>query len=292
MRRLWVCTLFLLFALTACQKQGVFRPEVSPIPVSNDVILGEPILVSFTELANNLERYQNVLIRVTGVYTPLSAPGCSLERGPRTRWSLVGEGKQMKVIRFEQVVVPLAWEGLTMTLDGVWRKYEGPLGCGKNAPSGVIWYLEAMRIVDPNPIPDYFLENTPPAEPDNDSTPEISSDETPIAPVEGTPTNPGYPVDVTPTVSAFTPTPTPTRLVLPSLTPTGPVTTAPTIQVTTPAAATPSGTPTPTPTATPTTGTATPTGTVTPTPGPGTPSVTPLSTTPPEPTTTGYPAPY
>lgn len=289
MRRFLFCTLFLLFTLTACQKQGVFRPELSPAPVNNDVILGEPILVSFTELANNLERYQNVLIRVTGEYTPLSVSGCALERGPRTRWSLISEGKQMKVIRFEQVVVPLAWEGLTMTLDGVWRKYEGPLGCGKNAPTGVTWYLEAVRIVDPNPIPDYFLENTPPPESDTSSTSENTPDETPVAPVEGTPTAPDYPVGVTPT--ALTPTPTPTFLAVPSATPTQAVTTTPTVEETTPAAATPSSTTTGTPTPTPTAGTETPTGTATPTPGPGTPSVTPLGTTPPEPTTTGYPPP-
>jgi hypothetical protein len=40
-----------------------------------------------------------------------------------------------------------------MTVEGYWRLYEGPLGCGKNAPRAAIWYLEVLRIVEPNPLP-------------------------------------------------------------------------------------------------------------------------------------------
>lgn len=294
MRRFFFYTLFLLVTLAACQQKGVFRPEVTPAPVTNEVILGEPFLVSFTELANNLERYQDTLIRVTGTYTPLAAPVCYTERGPRTRWSLVNEDKQMKVLRFEQVVVPLAWEGLTMTLDGVWRKYEGPLGCGKNAPQGVSWYLEALRIVEPNPIPDFFLNNTPPSEPVSTLTPEEipSPDETPTAPGEGTSPPPGYPGGTK--EGSATPTSTVTLPATPSATPSLPVTATPTPTplATTPAAATPTETPSGTTTPSPTPETATPEGTPTETPGPGTPSVTPATpsgTTPATPT--GYPAP-
>jgi hypothetical protein len=66
MRRLLILILitFTLFFLVACQQQGVFRPEIPTPTISNDTILGEPILVSFSQLAENLERYQNTLIRV------------------------------------------------------------------------------------------------------------------------------------------------------------------------------------------------------------------------------------
>jgi hypothetical protein len=281
MRRFLTLTTFTLFFLVACQQQGVFRPEIPTPTVSNDTILGEPILVSFSQLAENLERYQNTLIRISGVYTPLAAPTCFPQRGPQTRWSLVSDNKQMKVLRFEQVVLPLAWEGLNMTVDGIWRKYEGPLGCGKNAAAGTTWYLDAVRIIEPNPMPDFLLNNQP--TPDPDSGTEIPAEATPLPdeplPPE-TPSDTGYPPDEPET----TPTPTATiPLATPFPTPSRPVGITPSPQVS------PSATPTSTatPTASPTTGTGTPDGTPTETPGPGTPSSTPTAT----PTDDDYPPP-
>lgn len=283
MRRLLYLTTFTLFFLVACQQQGVFRPEIPTPTLSNDTILGEPILLSFSQLAENLERYQNTLIRISGVYTPLAAPTCFPQRGPQTRWSLVSDNKQMKVLRFEHVVLPLAWEGLNMTVDGIWRKYEGPLGCGKNAAAGTTWYLDAVRIIEPNPMPDFLLNNQP--TPDPGSGTEIPTDITPFPdeplPSE-TPSDTGYPPDgpentPTTTIPVATPFPTPSR----------PVGTTPSPQVS------PSATPTSTatPTASPTSGTGTPEGTPTETPGPGTPSNTPPATVSPEPTDDDYPPP-
>ncbi|MCZ7669586.1 MAG: hypothetical protein M5U34_21625 [Chloroflexi bacterium] len=44
-------------------------------------------------------------------------------------------------------------DGLTLTVEGVWRQYDGPLGCGKGPAAGVTWYLQVERIVSPNPLP-------------------------------------------------------------------------------------------------------------------------------------------
>ncbi|MBK9049616.1 MAG: hypothetical protein IPL78_01470 [Chloroflexi bacterium] len=284
MRRLLILTTFTLFFLVACQQQGVFRPEIPTPTISNDTILGEPILVSFSQLAENLERYQNTLIRVSGVYTPLGTPTCFPERGPLTRWTLVSDNKQMKVLRFEHVVLPLAWEGLNMTVDGVWRKYEGPLGCGKNAAAGVTWYLDAVRIIEPNPMPDFLLNNQP--TPSSDNGTEIPPNVTPFPdepPPLGTPSDTGYPPEQP--EGAITATLTPTLFATPTPTPSRPVGITPSPQ------GTPSSTPTPTatPTASPTAGTGTPEGTPTETPGPGTPSSTPPGTPSPEPTGDDYP---
>lgn len=288
MRRILILPIFTFLFLVACQQQGVFRPEIPTPTISNDIILGEPILVSFSQLAENLERYHNILIRVSGVYTPLAAPTCFPQRGPLTRWSLVSDNKQMKMIRFEHVVLPLAWEGLNMTVDGIWRKYEGPLGCGKNAAAGTTWYLDAVRIIEPNPMPDFLLNNQP--TPDSGDTPAIPTDITPfpdepLPPTpEGTPSDTGYP----PEVSTTTPTPTGTATLAttPFPTPSRPVGITPSPQ----ASPSPTPTPTVTPTVSPTAGTGTPVATPTGTPGPGTPSSTPLATVSPEPTD-DYPPP-
>lgn len=290
MRRLLPLTLLAIIFLVACQQQGVFRPQTISVTPEYPTILGEPIIVTFSQLADNLERYQNNLIRITGDFQPLAQPNCAPERGPRTRWSLISENKQMRILGFEQVVVPLAWEGLTMTLDGVWRKYEGPVGCGKNAAPGVTWYLEAIQIVQPNPIPDFFLNNQPTPDPNTTQNPDGSPETTPLpegglpTPEEGSPgegenPSPSPTTFLIPTVASVTPRPSP------SATPTLPVIASPSTSATT--------TTTVTPTSSPTlpAGSNTVTPTPSPTPGPGTPSVTPLSTTLPEPTTTGYPPP-
>ncbi|MEI2608965.1 MAG: hypothetical protein V9G20_10090 [Candidatus Promineifilaceae bacterium] len=258
MRRLPFLIFLPFFLLVACQQQGFFGP-IRPTPTpGNQMILGEPILLSFDQLAQNLERYQNTLVRITGVYTPLAAAPCFPPRGPQPQWSLVADSKQMRVLNFEQVVVPLAWEGLTMTLDGVWRKYEGPLGCGKNAASGISWYLEAIRIIEPNPIPDFFLENNPNLTPVVPQGTPPSGEaplpgETPLPSGTETPTEPGLPTpDTFPTSSptlSVTPSPTQTRLVPPT----------PAASTTTTTTPTASSTPTPTLSGTPNGSTPTPT---------------------------------
>lgn len=286
MRHLLTLSLFLLFALTACQQKGAFGPELLTPTPGNPTILGVPFPITFAELAENLSRYQNNLIRVSGVYTPLANQTCFIQRGPQTRWSLIDDNKQMRMVNFEQVVLPLAWEGLNMTVDGVWRKYEGPVGCGKNAPSTVIWYLEVVRIIDPNPMPDFLRLNQPTPGSTEPAPISPTPDELPPPPDEPLPGGNGYP-------SPGTLTPTPPFPVTPSTTPpTLPVTLTPQA-TTTPAAATPSPSPETTIVAPPTTGPTTPTSTPTPTPtlGPGTPSATPLPTSMPGTPPTGYPNP-
>ncbi|MCL4871217.1 MAG: hypothetical protein KJ063_19830 [Anaerolineae bacterium] len=286
MRHLLALSLFLLFALTACQQKGAFGPELPTPTPGNPTILGVPVPITFTELAENLGRFQDTLIRVSGVYTPLAHQTCFIQRGPQTRWSLINDNKQMRMLNFEQVVLPLAWEGLNMTVDGFWRKYEGPVGCGKNAPRTVIWYLEVVRIVEPNPMPDFLRLNQPTPVPGGiEPTPILPTpDELPTPPDEPLPGGTGYP-------SPGTMTPPPAFTIAPvTATPALPVTQIPPTTATL-AVVTPTPTPNTTLVATPTTGTPTPTSTPTHTPGPGTPSATPLPTSGPGIPPTGYPNP-
>lgn len=142
----------ILFAIFSSFRrgQGQFRPQVSPI-TPNGLTNSEPIALTFSDLDANPLAYRNKLVRVAGNYTRLSPVVCTPFKGPRPRWGLIAEGFQMDMVGLNEII-ELAPEGATLTIDGVWRLYEGPLGCGKEPTTGSAWYLEARRIVQPNPL--------------------------------------------------------------------------------------------------------------------------------------------
>ena len=228
-------------------------------------LFGHPEPVTFPVLDQDPAAYHNRLIRVTGAYAPLSLPECGRFRGPVVRWTLVDEGLRLDAVGFEGIL-SLVPDGIDLTVDGFWRLYEGPLGCGKEPPSDRLWYMEVVRLVQPNPLP--LLSGRALA---LDASPRIS---------------------VTMSISTLTPTPvtdgtaTPSPTPTPSRTPTRTETPGPgTASVTPDSTARPTMTPTGTATDTPGSGvsTSTPTGTLMPTPtrtGGSTPTLPPPTNTP------------
>ena len=112
---------------------------------------GQAQLVTFSELQADPESFQNRLVRVSGSLLKLPPPGCLPYSGPGIEWALIAEELRLDAIGFERVI-SLLTNGLPMTVDGFFRLYEGPLGCGKGAPDGSAWYLEVIQIVQPNPL--------------------------------------------------------------------------------------------------------------------------------------------
>lgn len=111
----------------------------------------EPELVTFTELNENAAAYQNKFIRITGHYFPQKLPDCAPYSGPVFRSVLVSDELQLDMLGGEAAlrIVPV---NTKLTVDGIWRKFEGPVGCGKEPPRQTLWYLELTNIVAPNPI--------------------------------------------------------------------------------------------------------------------------------------------
>ena len=256
----------LILFIAACGQKGGLRP-FEPTVVSDQIIAGQPQLITFIELEADPTRYQDKLIRVTGSYISLPVVACSPYSGPNPAWALVSDDLRLDTLGFEGLLFQLAQQETTLTVDGVLRRYDGPLGCGKRPSASILWYLESLQIVQPNPlvlaesdvgdgsgvIPPPFPTGTPPS-------PAI--EETPIpepTPGPGTPSRTPSPTSVNvPTITATgtvepdssptaepdstaTRTPTPTRTLTPIPTGTGAVGTS----TTTP---TPSRTPTPGPT--------------------------------------------
>lgn len=254
--------------IAACKQGGVLRP-VAPTAVSNQLIAGQPQLVTFTELEADPTAYQDKLIRVTGAYVALPNAACIPYSGPNTTWALVADELRLDILGFETLLNQLTPEELNLTIDGVLRRYDGPLGCGKRPADGILWYLEALQIIQPNPlvqansaasgepsiIPPPFPTGTPP-EPDGEATPEaepttgpgtpsrtptLTSTSTPAGTASSTPTTDPNQSPTPPNTATMTRTPTRTR------TPTPTQTTAPGGSTPTPSP-TPSQTPSPGPT--------------------------------------------
>ncbi len=269
---------FVVFGIGFWGSERGLRPFRAEPTAIDFIIDGQATLVTFPELSENAAQYHQQRIRVTGQYLPLSPPGCSPYNGPIFYWALVSQGLQLNAKGFEAPLT-LVSPGTTLTVEGVWRLYTGPIGCGKEPETGTVWYLQVERIIQPNPLvagtTDQGISlldgiNTPefptimPTTGLTQSTPGIVASPTSEGEVGETVT-PSPTVDgltATPAITTVTPSPTPTLV--------GNVTATPT----------PFGTGTATPTGTAAAGTATvtPTGTITGTPGPtNTPGPSPTS---------------
>jgi hypothetical protein len=134
-------------------ERGLKPLRLTPTP--NVLLLdGEVVELTFTDLNAAPSAYRNRRLRVTGDYLALAILDCrpSTHSGPVFTWALAAEGLQLNARHFESVLRNTP-DGFRLTVEGIWRVYEGPLGCGKNAPRGIAWYLAVERIIDPNPLP-------------------------------------------------------------------------------------------------------------------------------------------
>ena len=270
MRRLAWLLLFLPLLLAGCGGRSAGAPTPFPTPAASpSPTAGGPIALSVGELAAAPGLYLDTLVQVTGVFRKQPILVCQAEpfHSPAT-WGLGEEGLLVLAGGYDQQVRELLPEGLLMTAEGRWQRWEGLVGCGKTATTREVWYLNVGRILSPSPLtqvtltpgaPGTAVAEAPTAEggpPTEAPTEEGSLFPTPL-PEEETPLPEAtFPVggeeepteELFPTAPADAPLATET---LPGLPPTG----TPTVTGT-------AGTPTPTTTGTP--GTTTPTVTGTP----------------------------
>jgi hypothetical protein len=273
LRATWVLILASL-ALAGClARRGELKP-LNPAAGAAAVIVGQPQLVTFSELEADPERYRDTLLRISGVFYHLPPLECFPANGARAEWALVDSGLRLDAVGLESLV-HLSAEGIDFTVDGIFRLYEGPVGCGKEPPAATSWYLQALQIIQPNPLirserpPGYevviVVPTIPAPIPIPYVTPAPGVTRTPVLPptVAAQPTIPGAA-----TIAAGTPTVTasPTRVTTPAGSPT--------------AAGTPSPGPSPTPE---------PTNGASPTPTTGGGGYPPPGTPPPASTPPGYP---
>ncbi len=270
-----ILLLVVLLVIFSSQGNGRSMKPLRPTPAAGELIVDtQPLLVTFDQLNSDPNSLLNQRIQVTGDFLRLRPQNCLLINGPTFRWALVSDTLQLDARGYE-AIVHLIPDGTSVTVEGFWRSYTGPLGCGKKPAAGTVWYLDVTQIVQPNPLPNFGgvpVDVIPPAGDGGTMSPELTPE---------TPTPAG----------TETPTPTPTTTGTPSATPTATPSPDGLGGSETPTA-TPTGTLSPTVTGTPPT--ATPSATPTATLAPGiTPTLMPPTPIPPTPTQTsgGYPAP-
>ncbi len=145
---------FLLWRGLSSSPLRLLKPTIAtetPNSANND---GQSIQVSFTDLQAMPRTYHNLRIQVTGDYTQIALPDCLSFSGPPVRWGLIGDSLQMNGIGLESIL-RLVPSGTTLTVEGIWRLYRGPSGCGKEPEVASVWYLDIERILKPNPLPDF-----------------------------------------------------------------------------------------------------------------------------------------
>lgn len=150
-----ILALIALVLLVLLWPRSTERPLKPFVPTSTPATLGQndtPPLVTFAELQEAPTQFWDQRIRVSGRFLYTGVPECQPYSGIPIAWGLVNDNLQMNAHGFESVVRYLP-NDTEMTVEGFWRFYSGPLGCGKQpqAQRG-LWYLAVDRILQPNPL--------------------------------------------------------------------------------------------------------------------------------------------
>ena len=151
-RALGLTGIFLLIGiiLAGCSTSGVLIPLIptrTPLPLFNI----EPELVTLRELQQDPAKYHDRVIRVSGDFGRLPLPPCTPYSGPEARWALEADNLRLDVVGFSDLL-RLVEEPAIFTIDGIFRLYKAPMGCGKEPDVEAAWYLEAFNVVEPNPL--------------------------------------------------------------------------------------------------------------------------------------------
>ncbi len=187
----------LLLIISILQKDN--RPlkpiRSTPTPAPVETINNQPTLVTFPELNEDPFAFRDQLIRVTGAYTPAQLSNCVSKKGPDIRWSLIADDLQLDAIGFENILRLVA-PNTILTIDGIWRLYTGPVGCGKGPTIANVWYLEVTQIIQPNPLihPGGFR-----------ATPPTGESSTPISQTIPLTTPTPETIEISPTLTSGTP---------------------------------------------------------------------------------------
>ncbi|MCP5098310.1 MAG: hypothetical protein GY943_22405, partial [Chloroflexi bacterium] len=75
-------------------------------------------------------------------------------------WNLVAGEGNVYMNGFDSQLNALLPESTSMTVNGVWRQWNGPIGCGKESEVAQIWFLEVHEIISPNPLVQVTLTPT------------------------------------------------------------------------------------------------------------------------------------
>ena len=261
MRLAWlVLSALLVVAIGGCQQETMTSTPLAAAVIERANL---PAIVSLLTLARNPVAFEGEDLILSGNYRPLPLPVCAEEAHPSPATWVLGDGDiEIPVAGFDSALRDLAPAGLPLQIEGRWQKWEGPVGCGRRAPSQMIWHLQLTNILSPNPLSASLSLTAAPAGAATPITTQavLADGGTATAGMTATIAGTNELTSTIPTatpalVGSLTPVASSTAVPLPSGTVVSTVTPFPTFTVTGTPLATPTGTATPsgnTPTPTPT----------------------------------------
>ena len=154
MRRLTCLFLLLLPLLAACGRGGSSSPTPFPTAAGTpSPTASGPVTLTVTELAAAPGLYVDTVVQVSGLFRKQPLLVCDAEpHVSPASWGLAEEGLLAPAGGYDQQVRGLLPEGLLLTVEGRWRRWEGLVGCGKSAVTREVWYLDVARILSPSPL--------------------------------------------------------------------------------------------------------------------------------------------
>ena len=154
MRRLAFSLLLLLLVSAACGARGAGSPTPFPTAAAtSSPTASGPITLTVTELSAAPGLYLDAVVQVSGLFKKQPVLICDSEPHPSpAAWGLAEAGLVVPAGGYDQQVRGLLPEGLLMTVEGRWRRWEGLVGCGKQAVAKEVWYLDVARVLSPSPL--------------------------------------------------------------------------------------------------------------------------------------------
>jgi hypothetical protein len=109
--------------------------------------------LGLAELIEEPDKYEGNHLQLNGALERAPAMDCDTKtRGIPASWILFDGESEIPVAGLSTELNRAA-SGISSTiLEGRWVKWQGPHGCGRSAETVELWYLDAYRVVSPNPI--------------------------------------------------------------------------------------------------------------------------------------------
>lgn len=144
-----------LLLLIGCQSSELSTP--TPFPPTPENISWNasgssitPVPAVLADVMANPEFYENAYLQVTGQYFRGPLQVCGIDPHPSPAgWALVAGDVRVPAGGFDNEMRQLIPDTLTMTVIGRLTHWRGPVGCGKQAVSREMWYLEVVKMIDP-----------------------------------------------------------------------------------------------------------------------------------------------
>lgn len=146
--------LTLILAMVGCRGALNVSPTPFPTPEPTATIgASGPIALTVPELLNASGVYRDTMVQLTGQLRKAPLIVCDSEYyASPVSWGLGEEGLTAYARGFDDQVRTLLPNDLIMTIEGRWQRWEGTVGCGKQARTQEVWFIDVSRILSPNPL--------------------------------------------------------------------------------------------------------------------------------------------